>query len=89
MTLLASAPSGPALLGRRVSAGSGSLGGGLVLPGHARGDAPAIADRDAPVFAQARVSALRSRLDAVRPRRRRCPQQIAVRTGPAAGALLA
>src|SRR5689334_20701951 len=30
--------------------GSRSLGGGLVLLGHARGDAPAVADRDALVF---------------------------------------
>jgi hypothetical protein len=29
------------------SPGSGSLGGGVVLLGHARGDTPAIADRDA------------------------------------------
>src|SRR6266498_2784419 len=59
----------------RVPACQDLFGGGFVLLNDARGDAPAVADRDARLFRpSARIPPLRSRLNAVRPGRRRGPR---------------
>src|SRR6266702_5942840 len=58
----------------RVPACQDLFGGGFVLLNDARGDAPAVADRDARLFRPRRIPPLRSRLNAVRPGRRRGPR---------------